>query len=590
MGIKSDAPTNDLHDDPIEPVRSNATDVSQTAPASLLHPIDMEEAAPVRTKLRVIAILIALYVSLPSCPSTNLFQYISTNTPQLSLFLSALDQTITATAIPTIANALHSSSGYFWIGGAYQLATAAAGPIWTNLSDIWGRKLAMLGSVILFAGASILAALASSMPMLIAARALQGTAAGGITQLVNIVISDVFSQRSRALYLGLCEVIWALAGGLGPIVGGAFTQLVDWRWIFWINLPFAGITLVLLFLFLDVHNPRTKLSDGVKAIDWFGTFGVLAVVLLLLLGLDFGGVVFPWNSAKVICLIVFGTVMIGFFIFAEKRLAKYPLMPLSMFKSWSNNAAYAVTFCHGMTFITAEYYLPLYFQSCKGAGPLRSGVLILPLDMLTASAGIVAGVLIHRTGRYRELAWFGMTFLVVGMGLFVLLNRTTSVAEIAGFQTIEGIGSGFLFEAPLIAVHAMVSQRDTATATATLGMVRNIATAMGIVIGGVVFQNGMTARASHLRAAGLDKALIDAFAADKAAANVELIKTIQNDAQRKAVQDAFAWSLRNMWICFTAVAGLGFLASAFIKHKDLKHEHTETRTGIDEMTKREDGN
>jgi EmrB/QacA subfamily drug resistance transporter len=514
----------------------------------------------------------------------------TTNTPQLSLFLSALDQTITATAIPTIANALHSSSGYFWIGGAYQLATAASGPIWANLSDIWGRKLAMLGSVIIFAGASILAALASNMPMLIAGRALQGTAAGGISQLVNIVISDLFSQRSRSLYIGLCEVIWALAGGLGPIIGGAFTQLVDWRWIFWINLPFAGITLVLLFLFLDVHNPRTKLSDGVKAIDWFGTLGVLAVVLLLLLGLDFGGVVFPWNSAKVICLLAFGVVMIGFFIFSERKLAKYPLMPLSMFKSWSNNAAYAVTFCHGLTFITAEYYMPLYFQSCKGAGPLRSGVLILPLDILTASSGIVAGVVIHQTGRYRELAWVGMTFLAVGMGLFVTLNRTTSVAKIAGFQIVEGIGSGLLFEAPLIAVHAMVSQRDTATATATLGMVRNIATAMGIVIGGVVFQNGMTTRVSSLRAAGLNETLVDAFDADKAAANVELIKTIENDAQRKAVQDAFAWSLRNMWICFTAVAGLGLLVSAFIKHKYLKKEHTETRTGIGEMTKREDGN
>lgn len=130
--------------------------------------------------------------------------------------------------------------------------------------------------------------------MLIAARALQGTAGGGLIQLVNITVSDLFSMRRRALYLGMVEVMWALAGGLGPILGGLFTQLVSWRWCFWINLPVSGLTFVLLILFLDVHNPKTKLSSGLKAIDWFGTFSILAVTLLLLLGLDFGGATYPW--------------------------------------------------------------------------------------------------------------------------------------------------------------------------------------------------------------------------------------------------------------------------------------------------------
>jgi cyanate permease len=164
--------------------------------------------------------------------------------------------------------------------------------------------------------------------------------------------------------------------------------------------------------------------------------------------------------------------MIAFFLFSEKRLAKYPLMPLSMFKSWSNNAAFAACFSHGMAFIVVEYYLPLYFQASRGTSPLRSGVLILPLTCSEAGIGILTGILIHQTGRYRELTWFGMTLLTIGTGLYIHLDRTSSVGEIAAFQLVAGIGSGFLFESPLIAIQAMVSQADTATATATMGFVR----------------------------------------------------------------------------------------------------------------------
>lgn len=455
-------------------------------------------------------------------------------------------------------------------------------------SDIWGRKPALLACVAIFAGASIMAALSNSMRMLISARALQGTAGGGLIQLVNITISDLFSQRSRTLYLGLCEVIWALAGGLGPILGGAFTQLVSWRWCFWINLPVSGTTGVLLVLFLDVHNPRTALREGMKAIDWFGTFSILAVTLMLLLGLDFGGATFPWTSPKVICLLIFGTLMIGFFLFSEKRLAKYPLMPLGMFKDRSNIAAFAVCFCHGMVFIPAEYYLPLYLQSAKQASPLRSGILILPNPVSEAAIGILTGVIIHQTGRYRELTWLGMVLLTIGTGLYIHLDTSSSVGEIVAFELIEGIGSGFLFEAPMIAIQAMVSQSDTATATATFGFIRNIATSMSIVLGGVVFQNSFTTRIPSLQHAGLNSTLIAAFSHGKAAANVEVIRTIPDAAQRRAVEDAFAFSLRNMWVMFTCIAAVGLVASAFVKHKDLSTEHEETRTGIGEMMKREE--
>ncbi|KAI1101940.1 MFS general substrate transporter [Jackrogersella minutella] len=531
-----------------------------------IEPLDVLEAPKVRTKLRIYSILVSLY---------------------LVLFVAALDQTIVATTIPTISASLHSASGYIWIGGAYLLANAAAGPIWAKCSDIWGRKPALLSAVGIFAVASMIAALSRNMQMLIAARALQGAAGGALMQLVTITISDLFSMRRRSLYFGLLGFIWAAAASGGPIVGGALAELVSWRWCFWINLPVCGLAFVLLLLFLDVHNPRTKLSEGVRAIDWFGTLSILAVTLLLLLGLDFGGAIFPWNSPKVICLIVFGTAMIGFFLFSEKRLAKYPLMPLSIFTNWSNNATFLLAFMHSMVSIGVEYYLPLYFQSVKQASPLHSGILIIPMMITEAAVDISVGILIHRTGRYREIIWAGTTLMTLGTGLYITFGTDTSVAKIIGLEIVGGLGPALLFQAPMLAIQNTVQQADTAAATATLGFVRNLATSLSIVLGGVVFQNSMNSRHSSLEAAGLSQSVLDALSGDQAAANVDIVQSIQDASQRLAAQDAFAWSIRNMFIMYTGIAGVAMISSAFIKHKHLSTEHTETKTGIQQLTQRE---
>lgn len=146
----------------------------------------------------------------------------------------------------------------------------------------------------------------------------------------------------------MLEFMWALAGGVGPLLGGAFSEYVSWRWTYWVNLPIAGVTFVLLLVFLDVHNPKTRVLDGVKAIDWCGSLCILGFVLMLLLGLDFGGETFSWSSVQVICLIVFGALCSLLFILSEKWLAKYPLMPLSIFRRICNVATLGVCFAHGM--------------------------------------------------------------------------------------------------------------------------------------------------------------------------------------------------------------------------------------------------
>ena len=199
---------------------------------------------------------------------------------------------------------------------------------------------------------------------------------------------------------------------------------------------------------------------------------------------------------------------------------------------------------------------------------------------MEAASGITVGILLHKTGRYQEIVWIGTTLITIGNGLFIHLNETSTVAEVVILQIISGIGAGMLFEPPLIALQAFVSQAETATATATFGFIRNLATSCSIVIGGVVFQNSMTKQKIGLQAAGLSSDMIHAFSAREAAANVFKVKELSSPVQQMAAKHAFAWSLRNVWIMNTCMGVLAIVAGLFIQKKKLSREHQETKTGI----------
>ncbi|KAF1929711.1 multidrug resistance protein emrB [Didymella exigua CBS 183.55] len=520
-------------------------------------PIDIHDTP--RSTLRMFAILTALF---------------------LSLFVAALDATIVATAAPTMSHDLNSAAGYTWIGGAFLLGNAASGPIWAKLSDIFGRKLILLLALVVFFASSALCATAKTMEALIIGRAIQGAAGGGLILLVHVCISDMFSLRQRSLLMGLTEGIWALAGGIGPILGGVFASLVNWRWCFWINLPISGLAGFLILIFLDTKHEHTTFIDGMKAIDWLGISTFLACTLMLLLGLDFGGVLFPWDSAKIIALLVVGGVMVFAFIYSEAKLAKYPLIPMSLFKRKTNIATFLVVFFHGFVFIASEFYMPLFLQSVLEASPLRSGVLLLPLIVTGAVFGVVCGVIMHRTGRFREIIWVGSFFMCLGFGLFISFDANTTTGYAVGFQMIAGLGQGILFEAPMIAIQSQVKQEDVATATATMAFVRNIAVSISVIVCGTIFQNSMSNRNAYLRASGLPQGLLDQLDGENALANVMLPGTLDNPAWEFAAKQAFAWATRNMWIMLTVAAFLALVASFFVEAAHLGTEHVETVTGL----------
>lgn len=224
--------------------------------------------------------------------------------------------------------------------------------------------------------------------------------------------------------------------------------------------------------------------------------------------------------------------------------------------------------------------MPLFLQSVLGASPLLSGVLLLPLIVTGAVFGVVCGVIIHRTGRFREIMWVGSLFMCLGFGLFISFDANTSIGRAVGFQMIAGLGQGILFEAPLIAIQSQVMQADVATATATMAFVRNIAVSISVIVCGTIFQNSMSARSGYLRSAGLPQDLLDQLDGENALANVMLPSTLTTPAWEFAAKQAFAWATRNMWIMLTVVAFLAFVASMFVEAAHLGEEHVETVTGL----------
>ena len=492
----------------------------------------------------------------------------------LSIFLVALDTVLIPTALPTISQSFHiPDSLYVWIGSAYLLANAASIPFWGKLSDVFGRKPVMQTANMTFLCGSIISGVSVNAPMLVTGRAIQGLGGGGIVVLVNVCVSDMFRIRDRSLYMGTVGAVWALASALGPVLGGVFAQHLNWRWMFYVNIPVVSLSIVLVHFTLRLHSPRMPVIEGLASMDWLGTATIITATVLVLVGLQSGGIGSYANPSVITCL-VFGSVAYLAFPFSQWREAKRggtPIMPLRLFGDRSNLSALGVCACDALVFNSVAYFLPLYFQIVLERSPAIAGVYMLAIAIPLAVVSFASGHVIEKTGRFVEVLQAGLLLMALGVGLLISLDMSLHAGKIIGVLLVIGLGFGPNFGAPLIALQTRVQETDIAAGTAAFGFVRMISGAVGLVAGQVVFQFLI---ASHLQAfvdSGIAGDYANALAGGQAIAQGVDISRLTEE-QQFAVRYALMAALKGTWILYTVIGALGLIVSFGIKRTKLRRD------------------
>jgi EmrB/QacA subfamily drug resistance transporter len=486
----------------------------------------------------------------------------------LGMLLAALDQTIVATALPTVVADLGGAGHQSWVVTSYLLASTIATAIVGKLGDLFGRKAVFQASVLFFLGGSVLCGMAGSMTMLVASRALQGIGGGAIMVTAMAVIGEVIPLRERGRYQGALGAVFGVTTVIGPLLGGFFTDHLTWRWAFWINVPVA---LVVLAVGAVAIPPLAKAAKRV-VIDYAGILFVGLGASGLTLATSWGGGTYAWSSPMIIGLFAASAAALAVFVWVETRVAE-PILPIRLFASPVFTVCCILGFVVGFAMLGALTFLPTFMQFVDGVSATTSGLRTLPMvaGMLITSIG--SGNIVGRTGRYKVFPVAGTAIMAVAFVLLSQMDAATPTWQQSLYLFVLGTGIGLCMQVLILVVQNTSSFADLGVATSGVTFFRTIGSSFGAAIFGSLFANFLAGR--------IGPALAASGAPPRAAQSPQALHALSPQMAAPII-DAYADSLGKVFLCAVPVAVVGFVVSLFLKEVRLREMETASATDMGE--------
>ena len=473
----------------------------------------------------------------------------------LGMLLAALDQTIVATALPTVVADLGGAGHQSWVVTSYLLASTIVTAVVGKLGDTFGRKVVFQAAVLFFLAGSVLCGLAGSMSMLVGSRALQGIGGGAITVTAVAVIGEVIPLRERGRYQGALGAVFGVTTVVGPLLGGLFTDHLGWRWAFWINVPVAVVVLAVAAVAIPQLGRTSR-----PVIDYPGIVLIGLGAAGLTLATSWGGTTYPWGSATIIGLFVGSVAALVAFVAVESRAAE-PILPIRLFKDPVFTVCCVLSFVVGFAMLGALTFLPTYMQFVDGVSATVSGLHTLPMVVGLLATSLSSGVIVGRTGRYKIFPVAGTAVMAAGFVLLSLMDAHTSTLVQSLDLLILGAGIGLSMQVLVLTVQNTVDFTDLGVATSGVTFFRTIGSSFGAAIFGSLFSNFLADR--------LPAALAASGVSPEAAQSPQALHHLSREVAAPIV-DAYADSLSKVFLFAAPVAVVGFVLALFLKQVPLR--------------------